>query len=61
MTTAACSIALPEITDEMVDDFYPWLIADDCDGGYTWNQAAVDFACLLKQECYRRQEAQQSR
>ena len=50
---AACSIALPKITDEMVEVFHPWLIADDGDG-YTWNQAAVDFACVLKTECFRR-------
>ena len=50
---ATCSIALPKITDEMVEAFHPWLIADDGDG-YTWNQAAVDFACVLKAECFRR-------
>ena len=50
---ATCSIALPKITDEMVEVFHPWLIADDGDG-YTWNQAAVDFACVLKTECFRR-------
>ena len=42
-----CNISLPKITEEMVEDFYPWLISDDGEG-YKWNQAAVDFACLLK-------------
>ena len=48
--TQPCSLTLPQITDELVDQFYPWLIAD-AGGGYTWNQAAVDFACALKAEC----------
>ena len=52
---SSCSIALPAITEELIDQFYPWLIADDGDG-CTWNQAAVDFSRALKGECLRRAE-----
>ena len=52
-SAATCSIALPAITEDMVDQFYPWMIAGSVDG-YEWNQAAVDFACALKGECHRR-------
>ena len=31
-----CSIALPKITDGMIDQFYPWLIAD-AGAGWTYN------------------------
>ena len=49
-----CLIALPRITDEMIEQFHPSLIrigADDISG---WDQLAVDFACVLRAECNRR-------
>lgn len=52
-----CPIALPKITNEMIDGYYPWLICDT-PTGYDWNQAAVDFACLLKSHCVGRQRKQ---
>lgn len=40
-------VELPKITDEIAEDYYPLLIDDDGEG-FSWNQEAVNFACLLK-------------
>lgn len=53
---ADCSIALPQITKEMVADYYPQLISYTPDG-YSWSQIAVDFACLLKTHCVKRRQS----
>lgn len=45
-------LALPTITSELVDMFYPWLMSENTESGYTWNQAAVDFACAIKESLY---------
>lgn len=56
LSTVKCNAALPKINDELLDEYYPWLIADDGNGGYSWNQAAVDFGCVLRTECHRRSQ-----